>query len=235
MKKITIAALIMALLTGLVVYNFAKSLERAARPEYTEVLVAAKPIADRTIITADMVVLKQIPSEVVLETAIRDPRHAVGFVSAGMIEQGEVVSLRKIHAQGSKADHLGFYIPEGRRAVTIEVDMFAGVGGFIIPGDRVDILVTMAVTETLNGLTEHKVKSFMLAQDIEVLASGTLTKAETGIHNIAYNSITLALNPQEALSVAQASSGGKISLALRSGADSQIVDYDIVSPDNIIP
>ncbi|MHB1484104.1 MAG: Flp pilus assembly protein CpaB [Saccharofermentanales bacterium] len=231
MKKIYIVALIIALMTGISVYSFAASMQKAARREYVDVVTAAVNIPERTALTKEMLVLKPIPEEAVLPSAIKDIESIIGLYTDSKLEIGETLTLTKLHAQGEKTSGLTYFIPRGKRAFTISVDAVSGVSGFILPGDRVDIIASMSLKSKSTAAIEST--SFIISQNIEVLAAGTSIKVEeTGV-NITYTTVTLAVSPQEAVSLNLASSSGRLRLILRSPLDKNDVDTDPKTPEKI--
>jgi len=110
--------------------------------------------------------------------------------------------------------------PPGKRAVTINLDTLAAVGGLINPGDRVDIIAQLDIPDT-EGAKKNPVTS-VLFQNIQVLAIGTNFKP---IGNaLTYQAqqkaraltITLAMSPEEAGLMTFAKTNGKLNLSLRS-------------------
>ncbi len=253
MKKIYIIALVLALLTGISVYIFTGTLEKASKREYTQVVAAAVDIPERTVLTAEMLVLKSIPSEAVLGSAIRSIDKAVGLFTDNRMEPGEALSSTKLYTQGEKNSGMKYLIPEGKRAFTLSVDAVSGVGGFILPGDRIDILATMTMEQksetaskaisgtssvTISGAALEKTgvqiaTSLIILQNVEVLAAGAnITVLENGTR-VDYTTITLAVSPQDAVTLNLAAVNGKLRMVLRSPLDNEIVDVKPMTPDLI--
>lgn len=231
MKKIYIVALIIALMTGISVYSFAASVQKAARREYIDVVTAAVNIPERTALTKEMLVLKPMPKEAVLPSAIREINSIVGLYTDSRLEIGETLTLTKLHAQGEKTSGLTYFIPRGKRAFTLSVDAMTGVNGFILPGDHVDIIASMILKSESTTVVETT--SFIISQNIEVLAAGSGIKVEENGINITYTTVTLAVTPQEAVSLNLASANGKLRLILRSPLDKDNVDTDPKTPEKI--
>ncbi len=230
MKKIYLVAVIFALLTGIAVYGFAGALEKASKREYTQVVVAIGEIPERTIITAEMLAIKEIPSEVVLPTAIREISVAIGLFTDNKIDPGEVLSSSKLHTQGEKTGTLNYFIPVGKRAFTISVDAVSGVSGFISPGDRIDILANMSLDKKEGDVITQVATSLILSQNIEVLAAGASVKVEQNGVNISYATLTLAVTPQEAVMLNLAAATGILRAVLRSPLDKDIIDVAPKTP-----
>lgn len=224
MKKIYLIAAILALFTLISVYSFAGSLEKASKRDYTEVVTAAVNITERTVLTEDMLIIKTIPTEAVTPNAIISITQAVGLFTDKMVEQGEILSSVKLHKQGEKDNGLTYFVPQGKRALTIDVDVVSGVGGFILPGNRVDILSVMVLDKKGETGIEKIPMSLIILQNIEVLATGSSITVAADGKSVAYSTITLSLTPDEALTINLAASNGKLRLILRSPLDEEIVD-----------
>jgi pilus assembly protein CpaB len=107
--------------------------------------------------------------------------------------------------------------PKGNRAVTISVDAITGVGGFVRPGDKVDILWTLK----LPGGGGDQVATLTLFQDVQVMAVGgelmgrPATPGAPASAGTQGYTVTLALDPQETSALLFAREQGRIQLSLR--------------------
>jgi pilus assembly protein CpaB len=102
------------------------------------------------------------------------------------------------------------------RAMSVKVDEVIGVAGFVVPGTRVDLVVTLRGTSQA-----EEPMSRTVASNVLVLTAGTKFDQEQAKNGKALPStvVTLAVSPDDAERVALASSEGKISLALRNPLD----------------
>ena len=109
-------------------------------------------------------------------------------------------------------------IPPGMRAMSVKVDEVVGVAGFVAPGTRVDLVVT--VKKRGDGADE-KPMSRTAISNVLVLTSGTRYDQEQGLKGEPQPAtvVTLAVTPEDAERIALAASEGKISLALRNPLD----------------
>ena len=109
-------------------------------------------------------------------------------------------------------------IPPGMRAMSVKVDEVVGVAGFVVPGTRVDLVVT--VKGRGNGADE-KPMSRTAISNVLVLTAGTRYDQEQGLKGEPQPAtvVTLAVTPEDAERIALAASEGKISLALRNPLD----------------
>jgi|KBSMisStandDraft_5_1062788.scaffolds.fasta_scaffold01566_12 pilus assembly protein CpaB len=136
-----------------------------------------------------------------------------GLVAA--VGENEPVTETKLAPIGSGAG-LPPSIPPGMRAMSVKVDEVIGVAGFVVPGTRVDLVVTLRGS----GQAEEPM-SRTVASNVLVLTAGTKFDQEQAKDGKAQPStvVTLAVSPSDAERVALASSEGKISLALRNPLD----------------
>ena len=111
-------------------------------PQPVDVIVAAKDLSEGTTIEASQLAVAQIPEKFVQPYGTRNPKELIGQVTAAPIAEGEQVLLNKLRKPDAlpTGSGLSAVTPKGRRAVTIMVDAITGVGGFVRPGDEVDIL-----------------------------------------------------------------------------------------------
>lgn len=231
MKKIYIIAFILALLTGISVFSFAKALEKASKREYTEVVTAAVNITERSVLTKDMLIMKSIPTEMVMSSAIKSIDKAVGLFSDSVLEAGEVLSSTKLRKQGENSSGMTYLVPKGKRAFTLNVDAVSGVAGFILPGDRIDILANMVFEKAGSTDKVQVPTSLIVMQNIEVLASGANIKVVENGTSVEYSTLTLAVSPEEAVTLNLAAANGKLRMVLRSPLDNEIVEIKPKTPE----
>ncbi|MDX8513405.1 Flp pilus assembly protein CpaB [Mesorhizobium captivum] len=139
------------------------------------------------------------------------------------IEVNEPVLLTKLSGPNGRAT-LSNMLSPGMRAVTIRTDEIAGVGGFITPGDRVDVVLTrdageiQEVAKNAQGASGSTVTSEIVVSDAKVLSVGQGADERKTEPQIA-NSVTLEVTNDGAQKVALARTVGTLSLSLRSAAD----------------
>jgi len=137
------------------------------------------------------------------------------FIAGGPIREPKLV----------KADGSGFMaaiLPTGMRAVSTEISPETGAGGFILPNDRVDVLLTKR--EKLPSAGTDVVNSEIILSNVRVLAIDQAPKEKEGQNAVVGKTVTLELKPEQAETLARARQGGTLSLALRSIADINMVE-----------
>jgi pilus assembly protein CpaB len=145
----------------------------------------------------------------------------VGSVVREPILAGEPIVGRKIVRAGDSG-YMAAYLEPGMRAMAIRVTVETAAGGFILPGDRVDVLLTRE-TNLENVGTEaserSKFNSSTVMQNIKVLAIDQSTRAGDDEQAVVGATATLEVGPRDAEALALAKSEGELSLVLRSYAD----------------
>jgi len=111
---------------------------------------------------------------------------------------------------------LSVTIPDGQRAVSVRVDDVIGVAGFVMPGTRVDVLVTLPPEPQLD---QKLSLSQIVLQNMLVLAVGQVVQQDAQGKPMTVSVITLLVSPKEAETLVLASNEGKIQLALRNTLD----------------
>ena len=150
----------------------------------TQVLVARRDIAPRTVVTADDVMVVQTTAGVVPAGSLREPTEAVGRIATQPIAQNEIVHASRF--TGSATSVFSIF-PEGQqptgtapdfRAMSMHIPDAQAVGGSVNAGDRVDILFALAYVPGQIGAGAGEVPDFaarILAENILVLAKDQTT------------------------------------------------------------
>jgi pilus assembly protein CpaB len=194
----------------------------------SKVLVAKAPIGVGQRLNASLVEWQPWPGDAIRPEYItiaqtpNAPDKITGAVARFEIFQGEpILDAKLVH---SDQGFLSAVLDPGMRGVSVPVTAASGSGGFIIPNDRVDVLVT--------STAQSQTTSRVLLNDVKVLAIGTRLgqSGTTGAPNgdpadpksqifTADSIATLELSPPQAETLINATATGKISLVLRSVAD----------------
>jgi pilus assembly protein CpaB len=145
----------------------------------------------------------------------------VGSVVRDPILAGEPIVARKIVRAGDSG-YMAAYLEPGMRAMAIRVTVETAAGGFILPGDRVDVVLTRETTLSNMGAQEgdrSKFTSATVMRNIKVLAIDQSTRAGDDAQAVVGATATLEVSPGDAEALALAKSEGELSLVLRSYAD----------------
>ena len=143
-----------------------------------------------------------------------------GSVVREPILAGEPIVSRKIVRAGDSG-YLAAYLEPGMRAMAVAVSTETAAGGFILPGDRVDVLVTVELDRNSNDETANQAKfaSRLVLQNVKVLAIDQSTRAEDDQQAVVGATATLEIAPSDTETLALAKAAGTLSLTLRSYAD----------------
>jgi pilus assembly protein CpaB len=197
--------------------------------EMSTVVVAAEQLRFGQTISEDK--LKEVPwpKEALPEGAFSNISELTGEKgerkAIKTIETGEPILAVKITGKNGHAGLAGV-IADGMRAVTIPVDLATGVGGFVMPGDRVDIVLTKKDRE--NGEQVAKI----IMENVKVLSIDQDADRASDGPKVA-KSVTLETDAQGAQRLALANTIGRLSLLLRSAGDEIQVGAAALTGDDL--
>jgi len=181
----------------------------------TQVLVASTALQPGTPLNATMVHWQSWPRSAVDSSFItreETPDLTVslkGTVVRAPIVEGEPLSNTKfVHSDA--AGFMAATLTPGMRAVSIPITVDSGAGGFILPNDRVDLMMTELVSDNPKRYMAHNVLS-----NIRVLAVDQTIKQDKDQKTVVGKTATLEVTPAEARVVAKAQAYGPITLVLR--------------------
>lgn len=188
--------------------------------ETEKVLVAAADIPMGTSITPDMLGWQDWPEKsiapgFVTRSAVPDAiEDAAEAIARAPIFQGEPIRENKLVK--SKQGFMSAILPKGQRAVATAISTATSAGGFILPNDRVDVLMTRRRT----GEGEEGFSTEVILENVRVLAIDQTIQEQDGDTVVVGETATLQLTPKqvEILAIAQ-QTADSLSLALRSIAD----------------
>lgn len=192
--------------------NAAPAETAVAAPSMVRVLAASQNIEFGQNIQSHMLTTIEWPADSVPENAITeasaiipsnglDPRRA-----KRTMVRGELISMDKVSDWGEKVTIVQT-LGENNRAVSITVNAATGVGGFVTPGDEVDIVMTSGSGNDLRAVT--------ILQKIRVIAIDQMSDEQLDQAVIA-RTITVEVTPQQGQKLALAQRVGSLSLSLRS-------------------
>ena len=126
-----------------------------------------------------------------------------------------------------KSDGSGFMaaiLPAGMRAISTEISPETGAGGFILPNDRVDVILSKRDKNPDKPGGPDYVSSEIILSNVRVLAIDQAPKEKEGQNTVVGKTVTLELKPEQAETLARARQSGSLALALRSIADVNAAD-----------
>ena len=119
-------------------------------------------------------------------------------------------------------------IPEGMRALSIQVNSIIGVAGFISPGARVDLILTAVPPKDVKGAKLDEMGSKIILENLQVLAAGQNVQRDVERKPLTVQDVTLLVTPDQAQRIALATGDGRIQLALRNPMDKLAAEPDLV-------
>jgi len=174
-------------------------------------VVAARPIPIGTLLTPDDVKVVAWPARSQMAGALSDVKVAINRGVIAPLQENEPVTESKLAPVGVGGG-LPPSIPSGMRAISIKVNEVVGVAGFVVPGTRVDLVVT--VTRAQDSMSR------VVVSNVQVLSAGTkIEQGKKAGDPIPSSVVTLMVTPEDAERIALASNEGKIILTLRNPLD----------------
>lgn len=179
------------------------------------VLVASSAIEPGKPVKPDMVKWQNWPKASVDSTFLTQegnpsPDQMVkGTVARAPIQAGEPLTNTKI-VHSDSASFMSAMLTPGMRAVSIPITTESGAGGFILPNDRVDLLVTIQVSDSPRVFASRT-----LLHNVRILAVDQTYTQDKDQKTVLAKTATLELSPQQAEMVDASAETGKVSLALR--------------------
>ena len=196
----------------------------AAQLQTVDVLVAKSDIGlGQTVTPADMV-WQTWPTASASNTFIRRNERPdattqiAGSIARAPFIAGEPIREPKL-VKGNGSGFMAAILPSGMRAISTEISPETGAGGFILPNDRVDVILSKREKNQAVSGAADTVNSEIILSNIRVLAIDQAPKEKDGQNNVVGKTVTLELKPEQAETLARARQTGTLQLALRSIAD----------------
>jgi pilus assembly protein CpaB len=155
------------------------------------------------------------PADAVPAGVFGSPQELVGRGLIQPVAQNEPILPGKLAPVGAGAG-LPPMIPDGMRALSVRVNDVIGVAGYVLPGTRVDVLVTVSPTNQSTDMT-----SKVILTNVQVLAAGTRIERDSENDNkpVSVSVVTLLVDPVQSEALTLASTEGNIQLARRTPPD----------------
>lgn len=220
--------LLLALVTGglaaYLAFNFLREPEaetEQAEAATREVVVAARPMDVGYTLTAEDVQMVRWPAEALPAGYATATDEVVGRGLITPVRTNEPLLASKLSTVEAGGG-LPIIIGEGQRAMSISVNEVIGVAGFVLPGTRVDVILTLSEGQS----TINDAESQIILQDIEVLSSGQMIQRDNQGEPQTVSVVTLLVTPEEAEKLALATRQGQIQLALRNTLDRDSIQVE---------
>lgn len=190
---------------------------QAAVPSQT-IVVAARDLPAGAILRREDVEAVDWPGVAVPEGFATQAGEVVGRGLITDVKKNEALLDSKL-AHKEAGGGLSITIPEGMRAVSVEVDEVVGVAGFVLPGTRVDVLVTV-----MPGNDRSRTTTRIILQNIRAIAADQRYQQDIDGEPQYVTVVTLLVTPDQAEQLTLAATEGRIQLALRNTLDSEEVE-----------
>lgn len=241
-KRIIIVALLLAAATTFGVYKYLDSLKPEEEViEYAQVWVAKETIPAKVKILDSMITYKKMDKNYVHPEAVSDKTRIVGKYTMERILKDEQIMGSRIF--DLEALRFSYKVPPDMRAMTIRVDLVAGITDMITPGDHVDVLVHIEEREkddiVYPGITKLFIKN-VLVLSVDKMDNLEAKKADEEADDdnekdITGRYLTLAVDPNDAERLVQADQLGVIRLALRHPEAQTENDANGAITDDFVP
>jgi pilus assembly protein CpaB len=147
-----------------------------------------------------------------------------GSITRAPFTAGEPIRECKLVKANGAAGFMAAILPSGMRAVSTEISAETAAGGFILPNDRVDIVLTRRLKNPDGAGGNDLILSEAILTNIRVLAIDQAPKEKDGQNAVVGRTVTLELKPDQVGTLSAARQGGTLTLALRSIVDANSVD-----------
>jgi len=193
-----------------------------------DVLVAKSEIGLGQSVKAEDMQWQTWPASAASNTFIRrNERPDATTQIAGSIARAPFIAGEPIREQklvnGKDSSFMAAILPSGMRAVSTEISPETAAGGFILPNDRVDVILSKHEKNPDRAASGDIAQSEIILSNIRVLAIDQAPKEKDGQTTVVGKTVTLELKPEQAEMLARARQTGSLSLALRSIADANVV------------
>ncbi len=198
--------------------------------ETTQIVVAAEKLPMGTLLTEKQVKLASWPKATPLAGSFPDIAPLVGRAVLVETLPNEPILESRLAPKDAGAG-LSVAIPEGMRALSIQVNSVIGVTGFVAPGSLVDLILTTVppkeVKKNIKGVPGETGSKIVL-ENLKVLAVGQNVQRDVEGKPQSVQEVTLLVTPEQASKIALATGDGRIQLALRNPLDNKTVDPPLI-------
>ncbi len=211
-------SLLFALVISSVFYQMTARAGGSKKPETSDlkdVVLAARPLSVGTTVKPADIKLGKVPAAAFPKGAFAKAEEVIDRPVISNILIDEPLQEGRLAARGSGLG-LAPIIPVGMRAVTVRVNDVTGISGFVLPGMRVDVLVTGRPPSADGTITSTALQNML------VLSAGTAIQPDARGNAIQAATVTLLATPDQAETLTLANTEGRIQLVLRNGSDQTI-------------
>ncbi|NLI81242.1 MAG: Flp pilus assembly protein CpaB [Deltaproteobacteria bacterium] len=214
-----VLAVVVALVATSIIYRWVQT--KAAAPVQTaskeekgvQMALAARDLSKGTKIGAGDIKMVSLPEQAIPAGHFKDAAALQGRVLIAQVRENEPITESKLAPVSVTTGGVSAVVSPGKRAIAVAGDKVIGLAGFIQPGNRVDVLVTLKSPTSESHVTK------VVLENILVLATGTQTLNLFDGKPGPVDVFTLEVTPEEAEKLSLAASQGKLHFALRNVTD----------------
>jgi len=230
MKKSTLfltagLALVFAAVASLMIFSYLKARPLQAGEDMMAVVVAVEDLTFGNVLKPEQMRTVNYPKASLPKGYYSAKDSLVGQVTKVFLMENEPITASKLSSAGGG---LSLRIADNMRAASIQVDKVSGVSGFVLPGDRVDVIASI----DRYGSDNDAIATTVL-QNVEVLAAGERTEQEND-KIIQSQAVTLLVDAAGAQALALSSRQARMSLALRNPNDTDTITIAGITRREII-
>jgi pilus assembly protein CpaB len=244
MKAARILVLVVALAAGgAAAFLIGSDEEKKPEPpvaqfDTTDVLIAKSDIGMGTAISSQDLQWQAWPTATTGDSYITKKvtpgalEDLAGAITRAPFTAGEPIREAKLIRANGAAGYMAAILPSGMRAVSTEISPETGAGGFILPNDRVDVLLSRRPKDADRKADSEPASSETILTNVRVLAIDQTVEEKNGQRVVVGKTATLEVSPRQAEKITLARALGSLSLSLRSLLDaSKVSEEEDKKPD----
>jgi pilus assembly protein CpaB len=191
----------------------------------SEVLVASTSLSPGQALSVDQVRWEKWPSSTIdpsfitHESSVSEEQVVKGTVVRAMILPGQPITKTAI-VHGDASGFMAATLGEGMRAISIAISADSGAGGFILPNDRVDVILTRKSDTGRSGFAKT------ILSNLRVLAVDQTFRQEKDTRTVIGKTATVEVSPEQAETISAAGLTGQMSLSLRPLAETSVAGLE---------
>jgi len=227
-RMLLLAGIAFLVAIGVTAFTY-RALSNRFKPvdDTVQIVVAALPVSVGAKLTEADVRQAAWPKAYLPEGSFKLVSEVIGRGVLVQMVPNEPILSTKLAAEGSGAGLMST-IPDGMRAVSVKVNDVIGVAGFVVPGSRVDLILSGSPTDAGNAEMAK-----VILENIVVLAAGQNVANDDNGKPLSVQVVTLLVTPEQSQILSLAQIDGRIQLALRNPLDLQQMNPVAVRRENL--
>jgi pilus assembly protein CpaB len=205
-----------------------KEIVKVEKTEASPIAVAAANLPWGTKLTPEMIKMAPFLKESLPPGYFASADDLKGRITITPFKLNEPITEHKLAPADVTTGGVSAILKPGTRAIAVKGDKIIGISGFVNPGNRVDVIVTVADPDS------KKVKAKIMLENLLILATGTQVQRNEKGEPMPVDVYTLEVTPQDAEKLALAATNGRLQFALRNVTDSESVSTKGVTIPEIL-